>query len=297
MITIKIDRGWENPKTWDAVESLPGYVKDVDPSTAKLNSVIGKYREPEFRVCGLSNCHTKHYRGYLATTTDGRITNIGVDCGKKHFGVDFETMSRQLDRDWQNQERRETLTAGLNKVEGWQKKCEFLLNSEHSASWLYKQYRLINSADGGLPKRVINILRDMMKKGTNVLIIEREATQREKEIAVEMGQQIPIAISDEVGLVKGLSGLNRIDELRDILAKDLEPNLNAFATINVEDMKEQDLRYWSKWCGEVESKLNTAAAIIEDATQFFSRENILQLGEVVDGRDDEKVVMTIAKYY
>ena len=51
MITIKSDRGWENPRSWDDVTSWPGYVSEIDPKVLELFAVIGKYRESERKVC------------------------------------------------------------------------------------------------------------------------------------------------------------------------------------------------------------------------------------------------------
>jgi hypothetical protein len=36
---------------------------------------------------------------YVVATTHGIETNIGKDRGKTYFGVNFETMSKQFDRD------------------------------------------------------------------------------------------------------------------------------------------------------------------------------------------------------
>lgn len=297
MITIKNDRGWENPKCWEDVESLAGYVKDIDPNQVKLKAVIGKYREPELRVCGLSSCHTKHFRGYLVSTTDGRVTNIGVDCGKKHFGVDFDTMSRQLDRDWQNQMHRETIASAQNRIENWEQECSLLLNGEYGGTWLSKQFRALMNRDKGLPQSITKTITDLIKTGNNVLFKERIATKQEKEIFKETGQKISEVVREEVGSLKGLSGLGKIEELRNLLPKDLEPNLKVLANIDVNNVDEKELRYWSKWSGDVESKLLSATSIIDDARQFFSKENISLLAEISETRDEEKIVMTFSKRY
>jgi hypothetical protein len=50
-----------------------------------------------------------HSRGYPVATKDGWLTNIGKDCGRICFGVDFETMSRQFDKDIAAKESRERI--------------------------------------------------------------------------------------------------------------------------------------------------------------------------------------------
>ncbi|MEW8348577.1 MAG: hypothetical protein AB2687_09720 [Candidatus Thiodiazotropha taylori] len=298
MITIKKgDRGWENPENWEDVESLPGFVKDIDPREVELDAVIGKYREPELRVCGFSTCRTKHFRGYIASTKDGRVTNIGVDCGKKHFGVDFETMSRQLDRDWQNQQRRLEISAAQNMCDGWIIKCSNLINGDRAASWINRQYRLIIDREDGLPPSVSQDLLKLIKSGDNVLYRERTATEQEKDIARETGQQQLEIIREEIGSIQGIKGLGLIEELRNILPKDLELNLKNLSEIDVNKCTDTELRYWAKWSGEVESKFTRATMIIEDARKFFNQDNITLLSEIALNRKDEKKVMLIAKKY
>ena len=297
MITIKKDRGWEKLESWEDIKSLPGYVRDIDPKAVKMEAVIGKYREPELRVCGLSNWHTKHFRGYLVSTIDGRVTNIGVDCGKNHFGVDFEIMSRQLDRDWQNQEHRESILSAKNRLDEWSSNCHRLLNDEHGASWLYKQHKSLMNFEKGLPEIIARKLKELMKNGNNILTRERAATKQEKEIAKETGQKMAAVIIEEVGVIKGLNGLSNIDELRSLLPKDLVPNLEVLKDINVTNASENDLRYWSKWCGEVDDKIAEASLIIEDARKFFAIENISMFTEIAESRNEEKSVMRIARHY
>ena len=54
MITIKSDRGWENPQSWDDVTSIPGYVSEIGPKVSELFAVIGKYSESVRKVCSIS---------------------------------------------------------------------------------------------------------------------------------------------------------------------------------------------------------------------------------------------------
>jgi len=292
MITIKRDRGWEKPESWQDVESIPGYVRDIDPLSIQLDAVVGKYREPELRICGFSNCHTKHFRGYLVTTKDGRITNIGVDCGRKHFGVDFENMSRQLDRDWLNQERRESIFSALGKLDAWKSACDDLMNGKRGASWLSKQHREMQDFKTGLPRSILRSIQEMMRTGRTVLYKERAATEQEKAFAKETGQRMPNIVQEEVGTLKGLSGLAKMEEL---LPKDLIPNLDAIAEIDVDAATEGDLQFWSKWCGEVDVKVEQAKSIIDSAQIFFHEDNISKLAEISSTKDEERSIMRFAK--
>ena len=72
--------------SWDDIFGRSAYATDVDGVKTNLLAVIAPYRglHPA-KPCGLTNCHTPHNNGYLIVTDDGRETNIGANCGKKHF--------------------------------------------------------------------------------------------------------------------------------------------------------------------------------------------------------------------
>ena len=49
------------------------------------------------------------------------LTNIGKDCGKTHFGVEFETLSKQLDKDYKESKNREKLDSFNSQVQSLEK--------------------------------------------------------------------------------------------------------------------------------------------------------------------------------
>jgi len=117
VITLSKDNGFVKVERWEDIESLPGFVSNLNPSEHKLKAIIGRYIFKDYIQCGLSNCHTPHGKGYIATTMDGLSINIGKDCGKKYFGVDFETLSNKFDRDYTEAENRERLWSFSFKIE------------------------------------------------------------------------------------------------------------------------------------------------------------------------------------
>lgn len=297
MITIKRDKEWVKVESWADVEGLPGYVPELDPKAVELDAVFGWYHEPELHVCGLSNCHTRHYRGYLVSTKDGQVTNIGHECGATQFGVEFETMSRQLDRDWQSQERREAVRAALARVPEWQARCAELLHGERGASWLDKEHRVLSHAASGLPAALARVVRDLIRSGDETLVRVRVATEREREIARETGQRVPQEVREEVGELAGVAVLGRIEELRELLPRNLEPGLATLAALDVEQASDSELRHWAKWVSEVEGELRRAADIVDAGRVFFTKDNVSQLAELATTGSDEKAVMRLARRY
>lgn len=294
MITLKTDRGWESPQTWEDVLQLPGYVQEIDPNVSKLFAVVGKYREAEKKRCSISTCHTKHNRGYLVTTKDGHITNIGVDCGNKEFGIEFEQMSRQLDKDWRSQQYREIVSTAKNKIEGWERECKKL---RAPASWLIKQHTDMKNRDEGIPEYIYRELTGLMRAESNVLFKQRVATAEEKEFAREIHNEHIETVPEEVGILKGLSGLKSINQLREILAVDLETKLKLLVETDVDTASDKELAEWARWVEEVDSKISLVSSIIDSCHLFFTRENISLLAEIAESDYDENKVMAIAKQY
>ena len=96
MIVLNTGKELVRLESWADIEGRPGYSDNLDPSQHKLSAILGQYAFSAQIRCGLSNCHTPHHRGYLVVTQSGRETNIGKDCGKTYFGVDFEALAAVL---------------------------------------------------------------------------------------------------------------------------------------------------------------------------------------------------------
>jgi len=98
-------------RTLEEVQSYPGYRFDIDPHATDLVGMIGSYYLNPMVPCGLSSCHTKHMRGYVVVTADGEITNIGNDCGRKHFPEGWAVHRNALESRHRIQRYREVIAA------------------------------------------------------------------------------------------------------------------------------------------------------------------------------------------
>lgn len=303
MITLNTERGLERIESWSDVESLPGFKKDIDPKTVKLSSIIGKYRFSDQVTCGLSNCHHKHFRGYVVTTSDGRATNIGKDCGKTHFGVDFETLSRTFDREMLDQERRETLVAAKNHLDGYLRQIEELKNADKGATWLNRQITLLRRPVNGLPHNISQCLGDMIRTQSAVLKRARRATKAEVEAMRATGRlnendrRTEIMIEDDVGVLRGLAVLKAENDIREILILDLGETMDHLRMIDIASASSHELGQLTKRVAEIEPKLNQCRRIVTLGVQFFERENLSQLAEVAETPEDEKQIMAFARRY
>jgi hypothetical protein len=63
MITISVERGLVRLSSWDEVYETPGFVKALDPKSAKLKEIIGVYSFGSRQPCGLKSCKQPHGNG------------------------------------------------------------------------------------------------------------------------------------------------------------------------------------------------------------------------------------------
>jgi hypothetical protein len=248
---LQTEKGWVKFNSWEGFTEMAGYIPEIDPKVSGLKEVIGSYREPEFRTCCISTCHTQHYRGYIVSTDDGHMTNIGVNCGNKHFGIDFEHMRYQLDKDVKSQLYREMVDTAQSKVAGWQQECEAL---KPSASALIRQNRQLHDREKGLPDNINHELANLMRAQDNMLARTRNATKEEREIGRETGSPIDV-VTEDIGIINGLSGIRSISEIREILILDLDVKLKELAEIDADSAADKEVADLAKWVGEIDSKI------------------------------------------
>ncbi len=303
MITLNTERGLERIESWFDIESLAGFHKDVDPKAVKLSSIIGRYRLSDQVTCGLSTCHHKHFRGYVVATSDGRVTNIGKDCGKTHFGVDFETLSRTFDRELLNMERREALGVAKNRLDAYVQQIDIIKNGEKGATWLNKQVKSLHDPINGLPNNICRRLDDMVRTQSTQLKRARHATKDEIEAMRTTGRlsqddrRTEIIVEDDVGMLKGVAVLNVANDIRQLLIIDLGETVDRLGDIDIAAATPHELGQLAKRVAEIEPTLDRCRYIVALGIQFFERENLGQLAEIAETADDEKRIMAFARRY
>lgn len=292
MITLNSEQGLTTVESWEDIESRPGFVTDLNPSDHKLDSIIGRYMFKDKIRCGLSNCHTPHAKGYIAATKDGLSTNIGKDCGKRYFGVDFETMAKKFDRDITEVENRSRLCGFSLQVEEIERVLSDLRQKPKGADWVYKKTRPLVSVGKSCPEEVVRRISAMLKNGTNTLTSEREATSSEID-AMEAMQgrklQRPYVISESVADISGLQALYPENDLKALLVLDLETNLREFKEKDIDSLTYDELRRWTKWTDSVDSTMERAANAVLLGGDLLTQPNLEPFSRVLMKREDNSL--------
>lgn len=258
MITLSNEKGLVKAESWEQVKDISGFRDDLNSECHKLKAIIGRYIFKDNVKCGLSNCHTLHAKGYIATTTDGLTTNIGKDCGKKYFGVDFETLSKKFDQDFTESENRERLWNFSFQLDEFEEKIIDLRKSKQGANWVFHKTQELVSIGGKCPDEIIRHISAMVKARTRVLSIPREATDSEIEIQESIQNrkiQKPYLIDERISEIDGFEVLYPENNLKELLVTDLENNINLFRLVNIDTLSFEELRDWIKWVDSIESTL------------------------------------------
>lgn len=286
MITICVERGLVRLSSWDEVYETPGFVRALDPKSTSLKDIIGVYSFGTRQPCGLKNCKQPHANGYLVTTTDGKVTNLGSVCGKGAFSVAFTSLRKIFDRDLRAKERRERLEAVKNRLPVLVARFNSLMDSARPA------YKVVTSLRGsGVPRPVSDSVKLMMRSGDGAITMSRKGTKREREIAVESGAaraDMPYYVTETVGRLVNIAALQSYDTIRKDLLE-LEPALSRLGIVDVRNLAEKELRHLDKVTGGLDARLDHLEQVVASLRGFVTRENLAQLAGVLDSPIDRKL--------
>jgi hypothetical protein len=277
LIVLNRDKELVTIDSWGDIEERPGFNGSLNPTEHQLEAIIGRYAFRDYVPCGLSDCHTPHGKGYIVMTKDGQETNIGKDCGRKYFGVDFETLSAQFDRDLQEKEYREKVFSFLFRVDEVSAAIEQLRGGPHGGSWVFKASRPLIDGGKDVPVQIVRRIAQMIRTGESVLTVDREATEEEtKQRETQLGRRLerPQYVSEPIHEVSGLDALYKENDLKQLLVLDLAEPLKLLDGVDAATLDFKALQRWARWIGEIDGKMNQAANAIERGRKLLTAANL-----------------------
>ncbi|MFM4831267.1 hypothetical protein [Aeromonas media] len=290
MITLNSERGFVKVENWEDIETLPGFTTNLDPKEHELNQIIGRYIFKDYIKCGLSNCHTPHGKGYIVSTKSGPITNIGHNCGKNHFDVEFDQLSKAFERDIALHTYRENIGSTLIVLDLYKEKISSIRSGTQGADALYRKSRLLAKGTSGCPEEATSIISKMIRGRDPVISIEREASKKEvDDLEVIQGKKLPrpYYIQEKVGELSGLSFLFEENCLRSILVLDLEEGFKGLSKLDVDNGSFKELKRWSAWCYDIERKIENIEGLIEVGLKLFQKNNLLKISEAIPDKEKQ----------
>lgn len=289
MIVLNSQKEIVRVESWEDITERAGFSGNLDPSQHKLESIIGRYAFRQKVPCGLSNCHTPHQRGYIVVTKDGQETNIGKDCGKTYFGVDFETLSNKFDRDITEKENREKLWAFYFRTDEVSLQIAAVRGGTDGADWVHKQTTALQDFRN-VPPKVGRKIAALCRARDPRLSREREATETEiEQLEQAQGRRVPRPhyVSESLGVLAGLDALYPENNLKAILIEDLSERLKALNEINIDMLTYQELAQWSRWLGTFDATVEKALAAVRNGRMLLTQENLAPLSDAAELNTEE----------
>jgi hypothetical protein len=237
MITLNSDRGFVKVESWDEILELPGFTLDLNPKEHELKDIIGRYIFKTHIKCGLSSCHTAHGKGYIVSTKSGPITNIGHQCGKTHFKIEFEQLSRVFEKSIQEHIYRENIGNFLIFMDLHEQTIKDLRSGHNKADELHKKGQAIRRKGTGCPDEIISALLKLIKNRNGAIMSSREASKNEIEDLEAIGGKSlprPYYIEEKIGELNGIEFFYEENDLRKLLVLDLEDGLKKIRELDID---------------------------------------------------------------
>lgn len=288
MITLNSERGFVKVESWEDIETLPGFTMNLDPKEHELNEIIGRYIFKDYLKCGLANCHTPHGKGYIVSTKSGPVTNIGHKCGKNHFDIEFDQLSKAFEKDIALHTYRENIGNTLIVLDLHKEKITEIRNGSQGADSLFKKAQLLTKRTSGCPEAATLIFSKMIRSRNPNINTEREASGKEIDDleAIQVKKLArPYYIEEVIGELAGLSFLYQENNLRSLVVVDLEEGFKGLGELNVDNGQLKDLKRWSSWCSDIERKIENVLSVIESGKRLLQKENLLQIAQVISDLD------------
>lgn len=289
MITISVERGLVRLSSWDDVYETPGFVKALDPKSATLKEIIGVYSFSSRQHCGLKSCRQPHGNGYLVTTTDGRVTNLGSVCGKRTFSIAFTSLQKTFDRELRAKERRERLESLQNRLPELLRRFTHLKDSARPAYWA-----ITGLFGAGVPQGITDAVKRIARGGDGAISTYRKGTKREREIAIEAGTarpNMPYYVTVTTGRLTNIAALQSYETLRNDL-REIEPALSRLGQIDVGQLSDKESRQLDKVTGGLDSRLDQMEQVVTSLRAFATRKNLNQLSAVLETAADKRLFAT-----
>lgn len=246
-------------------------------SERAMKDVLWPYKFLEKVNCGISACRQLHYSGYLITTSDGLETGIGVDCGRKYFGLKFTRQRQRVDQEVARRRRIKAVQDLIGQLPSMVSRLE-QIKVDYQDLQDQKQ-RLMGAIGPGIYAALKQRAeRDDTKITRSVRLtgLDLEAYYATTNIR---GRQEDAPHREE--LVANLEGLAFIKaRFKDMLITNLLQPLQTLSTCrpdDVADWKVRELNKTAKWVGEVPQNLIKAQELIAAGRRFFTSKNIANL--------------------
>lgn len=285
---------------WEDIYNRARYADDIDSTKTQLLYVIAPYRglQPK-HPCGLTNCHTPHNNGYLIVTADARETNIGADCGKKHF-PEFAAQARKINRILREQTLRNIVVEAQARIPAVQAEISELRGGEYGAEWVVRCISSLRQVMTSVDAQLWLALKRRANTGEATVneVRERSKVEIQELVAAGLGRPDELRFeSKPVGRLAGLELLSNRMDLHTNLVKGVEAALADITAVDAKRTGGKTLQAASKLTADLDVHLALVKEALVAARLFFTDANLALLAYVAtDAVKRKKLgILTVSK--
>ncbi|WP_254844818.1 hypothetical protein [Dickeya dadantii] len=150
MIALNTVKGIIEISSWQDIVERPHFRSNINPTNVDLKEII--------------------------VTKEGFETNIGKDCGKNYFSVDFVEMKTRFDRDVKTSLQRGNIRKTKETAQQLLEYVEGLRKQPKGADWLYSRIEKLRNRSV-IGDAAANEIRKMLKERRKELLSSRLATR------------------------------------------------------------------------------------------------------------------------
>lgn len=279
---------------WEDITGRPNYSLEIDGSKDSLQGVLAPYQLAPLKPCGLKNCRTPNGKGYLIRATDGRETNIGANCGKKHF-PEHRAEFLRIDRIVREREIRARAAAAKLDAARIRSLVDHLRKQDQGADW-------VRRCVDGLKKLMIKVdppaWTDLQRRAATGRIVVNESRRiaRPKggpEIRIDAKGQTRAVMQDQfedvrIGSFTGLGVFTPGRDLRVLLIERVDHVAKGLQDCDPDRDGYKPLNKLLQGYGEIDTTLQQAEWAISAGREFFTPANLalvhILVGPNVNGR-------------
>lgn len=276
---------------WQDIFTMNNYTDSLDPTKEKLKRVINKYTLPTKGKCGLSNCGTAHNNGYIVETDTGKLTNVGHICGKNHFGVSFQTLEKNFNREYRDRQAKEKITSFKSNSSQYLEKVIAIENTYGKINHIHKLQQFFTHASKGCPSSILEMIKLMVKNRNPTIYKTIKLSKKEYETLKTSGVKAPSRYKEiPIGTIDGLAFLYNENNLR-VYAEDFKNPLDELLNLNISFLSSSQLDRWSKKIGKFDRTINQTHEIMIDSKIFLDRRNILKFRKLIPDDDTQFIYL------
>lgn len=265
------------------LEAVPGYEQQIEFGEKvgrSIKDMLEKYElaKVDEVPCGIKGCRKKHMYGYLVVSSDGRITNIGQDCGRNHLGLNFSSAKASYNvrrKAISNRKAVDQIRAELAKHQDRISRIKSLSSALNRCREVIREWMPIQAGE----------LIEMAYKQRSVIVVERQMSKR--EAAVHFAQTgtsrkdyvggRPM-VTEEVGRLVGVAFFG--SDLSAFISKSVSPAINEVSALtdsDIDELSAQAISDLSKRLGDSLRNIREAEKIADHGLRFFTPDNAAKL--------------------